>query len=61
MKFGREIDIQHLGGRREGGPARGIGMGNLGRVGGIPRAKDSESTVELSDTVSHGRGDSESF
>jgi hypothetical protein len=61
MKFGREVDIQHLGGRREGAPARGIGMGTLGRVGGIARPKDSESTVELGETRSSRRGDSESF
>jgi hypothetical protein len=61
IKVGREVDIQHLGGRREGAPARGIGMGSLGRGGGLHGFKGSDSTVELSETKSSRRGDSDSF
>jgi len=61
MRFGKELDIKHLGGRREGAPAKGIGIGTLGRGDKKRGLKDSDSTVELSETRSCGRGDSDSF
>jgi hypothetical protein len=52
--FRTEANIQHLGGRRVGGglPGNSLGMRGLG----VAREKASDSTVELSESQSIGRG-----